>query len=152
MTFTRWVSLAAAAGLFIWMLVLFTVGATVSATVEVSEDGGVTSRTQDIACDPPAELISDGPSDWPLDEDGERSAALSTAVDEAHLVCDSVRQARSTQATLLAVPAAVLGVYALCGAPRRRGAAQPDSGRPASFRPGFAPEPPEAASSPAREG
>ena len=112
----RWTALLAAAGLFGWMLVLFFGGSSTEESVEVRDGAAdVTTASADISCASIADAANGRATDWPLDEAGERSLALSSAVDVAEAACDRVRDARGTQISLLGVPAAVLGVVGLVG-------------------------------------
>lgn len=117
----RTVAFLGSVGLFVWILVLFFAPGATSGDVPVADATGTTTEEQhDIECSAIAS-IADGKEaiDWPLDDDGERSASTSSAVAEAGRLCDRFRDARSTHMTLLAAPTVVLGVYALWGSKRR---------------------------------
>jgi hypothetical protein len=123
MSIRRWAAFLGAAGMFVWMLVLFYSPAVTSGDVPVTSDTateGVVDEQRDIGCTSISD-IADGEEsfDWPLDDSGEPATALSVAVDVAGDLCDRFRDARSTQIGLLAVPAVVLGVFALWGPNRR---------------------------------
>lgn len=117
----RTIAFLGSVGLFIWILVLFFVPGETSGDVPVADATGTTTEEQhDIECSA-ISSIADGKEaiDWPLDDDGERSASTSSAVNAAGQLCDRFRDARSTHMTLLAAPTVVLGVYALWGSKRR---------------------------------
>lgn len=109
-------------GLVVWILVLFFAPGATSGDVPVADATGTTTEEQhDIECSAIASIAEGKQAiDWPLDDDGERSASTSSAVAEAGRLCDRFRDARSTHVTILAVPAVVFGVYALWGSTRRR--------------------------------
>ncbi|MET0822475.1 MAG: hypothetical protein ABWY58_16040 [Aeromicrobium sp.] len=123
MSIRRLVAFLGAAGLFVWILTLFFSGVTVRGDIPIADDSpsGYTAQQRDVGCSA-ISMLADGKEtfDWPLGTDGDPDSATAAAVTASEALCDRFRDARSTQISVLSVPAVVLGVFALWG-PRRRG-------------------------------